>query len=262
METVNGVEIRSIADEDIVEVNKKQSPLVIGLLILGLLYALFIAFAFYSPRKIVMTVDKAYWTSSANVFKYNVYTREDSYLPAFAELVKIEDVNTGYESVLDHYEDVEETKKVFKGTETVMVKVKNEDDTYVEVPKEMAIYEDMTYITKRPVYIRRPHYSRIYYYNVGQWDLDRTVQEEGTSGEPYFGNFNLHEGEKVRDKSIGYYVKGKSTGKEFYLKDDVTMTRELRISKDDLDRLTPGDKFEFLVIGNKVISWKPVIDTL
>ena len=214
------------------------------------------------PRKVVMTVDSAFWRSQVNVQQYVTKTKADFYLPFGAKLIKSENELCGYEQILSHYKEVEKTKRVSDGgLEEKIVEIKNSDGTVRFDTIKVPTYTEITYTEQEPVYVKVPKYDQRYYFEVGEWDVVRSVIEEGTDSVPYYGVLNLQPNESIANQYCNYYVRGNSTAKEYYMGDEVTVERELRISADDMTKIQSGQKLELFVLGDKVLHWK-VLDIL
>lgn len=213
------------------EKSKKSNSSIFEYVVLSALaiWGLIIAICLFMPCKVIIDVDSAYWQSQINVQRFNTYKMTDVYLPVNAKLISIEDKVIGYDRELSYYQEGEKT-----------------------------VDEDgFTHVEQIPVYTNKPIHCTEYNYTISKWEYERSIIEQGTKSEPYYGELDLGDKEKEMGRFTNYYVHGVATYKPI-LGNSYKVNRNIRINKDDVYNIEPGQSIEATVAFNKVISWKPI----
>lgn len=213
------------------EKSKKNIEKIVEYVVLSAaaIWGLIIAICILMPCKVIIDVDSAYWKTQINIQRFNTYKLSNTYLPVNAKLINIEDKLVGYNRELAYYQDGEKTIDA---------------DGY-------------THVEKIPVYTNKPIYRTEYNYTVSRWEYERCIVEKGTKSEPYYGELKLDNKEKEMGRFTDYYVHGVATYKPI-LGNSYKVNRDIRINKDDVYNIEPGQSIEATVAFNKVISWKPI----
>ncbi len=113
-----------------------------------------------------------------------------------------------YNSVLDHYEDVEvqRSRQVLDHYETYYTYSDKGNGYYEEVAHERPVYttEYYTETESRPVYRQVPEYATKYDYDIWRWTPTRTATSSGVGQEAYWPETNLAEDEREGDRAEVY----------------------------------------------------------
>ena len=189
------------------DTNKVESKVGKVITVCIILYILLSLLCLYLPKRVVMTVDKAYWKSNIDIEKYNVYNRVDLILPRDAKLIQAKNEVIGYEEVLERFD--------YKDSGTII--------------------DGITYYETEPIYSKKPIISTKYYYEIGEWTVDRSIEKIGVEEQPCYAEVTLGSNEKIKDRTI---------------------ERTLRINPVDLQNIQEGQCIEMLVLGDKVVKWK------
>ena len=172
-----------------------------------------------APRDRGVTVTDRFWERSVEVEEYRLVEESDWILPADAvELLRTEREIHHYDSVLDHYETVTETRsrEVLDGYDTYTT-YNDMGNGYFEteehsVPRYRTEYYTETY--EEPVYVQVPVFETKYYYTAQRWVYDRTETVSGSgAGDAYwpdipFGD-TLRQGQTQESYSVACEAKGK-----------------------------------------------------
>ena len=120
------------------------------------------------------------WIRNINIEENRMFSESGWSLPAGAEQTGTKREIHHYDSVLDHYEDVEvrRSREVFDHNETTLED--NGNGTFREVSHPVYKTEYYTETEKRPVYRQVPRYQTKYYYNIWRWTSSRDVTATGT----------------------------------------------------------------------------------
>lgn len=186
-------------------------PLILAIII-GMVYLLI-------PKNEEITITGFEWERSIEVEKYQTVNESSWSLPTGARLQETRTEISHYVSVIDHYET--KTRQVAKqrisGYETVYdyIDLGNgyfEERSY-QIPVYETYYETETY--QEPVYRDEPVYAIKYYYEIDKWLYERTISTSELNQNPYWGETNLGNNERIFSKTEKYYIIGiNSKGKE------------------------------------------------
>ena len=142
------------------------------------------------PRSSNGSVTAKEWTRVLYLENYEDVKRSDWSLPADATLISSASEIHHYDTVLDHYEDVQvrRSREVLDHYNTVTETVNNGDGTFTERDRQEPVYvTEYYYETERqPVYIEVPAYRTKYYYVHKEWVSAEPAVASGTTDEPYW----------------------------------------------------------------------------
>ena len=138
---------------------------------------------------------------------------------------------------MDHYET--KTRQVAKqrlaGYETYVSGYRDLGNGYFEeITSKRPIYETYyeTETYQEPVYRNEPVYATKYYYEIDKWLYERTVSTSGKDKNPYWGEPNLCDNERVSNKTEKYYIMGlNSKGKERKVSLDYALWKDLNLNQ-------------------------------
>lgn len=118
-----------------------------------------------------------------------------------------------YDSVLDHYKDVEvqRSKQVFDHYEYELVD--NGNGTFSKVSHPEYRTEYYTETVKEPVYRQVARYATKYYYNIWRWVQSRNVTASGEDHQTAWPEYTLGENEREGQRSEAYRFTVEHTGK-------------------------------------------------
>lgn len=211
--------------------------------------ALLVAILMPKTRKIeVASFD---WERTIAIEQLQTVDESDWELPANARLDHKTNEISGYNHLLDHYEEVpyDVQEEVLDHYETYTTQVDNGDGTFdVEEHKE-PVYrtETRTEYREEPVYIDVPIYNTKYYYQIERWVHVRDVTTSGDDHEPEWGEVELSgptgeygTGEEREGERTGTYGVTDTKGKRYTADEDFWTTLEL------------GQKIEVVVDGDRI----------
>lgn len=187
-------------------------PLILGLIV-GMVYLLI-------PKNEEITITEFKWERSIDIEKYQTVNESDWFLPIGARLQYSTPEISRYESVLDHYETMtrQVAKQRISGYEEYVSGYSDLGNGYFEEiisqrPIYETYYETETY--QEPIYRNEPVYATKYYYEIDKWLYERTVSTSEFDQNPYWGEVNLCDDERISYKNEKYYIIGEnSKGKE------------------------------------------------
>ena len=129
-------------------------------------------------------------------------------LPAGAEQTDARNELHHYDSVLDHYENVEvqRSRQVIDHYETYYTYSDNGNGTFSEIPHERPVYgtEYYTETVQQPVYRQVPRYATKYYYNIWRWVTSRTASASGQDHDTRWPDPALGENEREGQRGETY----------------------------------------------------------
>ncbi len=148
------------------------------------------------------------WDRTIEVEQYRMFSESDWYLPEGAELTSQREELHHYDSVFDHYEDVEvqRSREVFDHTETTYTHEDMGNGYFQEVAHEEPVYrtEYYTETVQEPVYVDVPRYQTKYYYNIWRWVPGRYAEASEHSTSPYWPDPELKEDEREGQRAEVY----------------------------------------------------------
>ncbi len=174
---------------------KRRSPLIILAAVLLVIIGVFV---WLNGNKTAgdLQVSAVSWTRVINIEENRMFSESDWSLPSGAEQTGTRQEIHHYDSVLDHYEDVEvqRSRQVFDHYEYDLVD--NGNGTFREVSHPEYRTEYYTETESRPVYVQVPRYATKYYYNIWRWTPSRDVTATGTDHNPSWPEFTLGKNER------------------------------------------------------------------
>ena len=182
---------------------KSRNPLVVFGIILLAIIAIFV---WMNGNKTAgdLRVTDIGWIRNINIEENRMFSESGWSLPDGAEETDTRQEIHHYDSVLDHYEDVEvqRSRQVYDHDEYTMVD--NGNGTFKEVSHPVYRTEYYTETEQRPVYRQVPRYATKYYYNIWRWTPSRDVTANGTDHNPEWPVPELAENEREGERSEGY----------------------------------------------------------
>ncbi len=182
------------------------------------------------------------WTRAITVEENRQFSESGWSLPQGAELTGQRNELHHYDSVLDHYEDVEveRSRQVVTGYETYYTYNDLGNGTFEQVEHERPIY-DTEYYTEtvsQPIYVQVPRYQTKYYYNIWRWVPSREATASGDTHEAAWPELNLSENEREgehreayrftvvskKDQSTATYRLAESAWRSLNVGDEISIT--------------------------------------
>lgn len=161
------------------------------------------------PKTKNATVTELRWERSCSVEVCKNVTESAWSLPPDGTLVSSQPALHHYEQILDHYEDVQQTRsrEVLSGYDESVTYVDNGDGTFSEQTVQTPVYttEYYTETVSEPVYRQEPVFATQYTYTVDRWFYDRTETASGDSA-PYWPEIELSEGERIGEQNERYIL--------------------------------------------------------
>ena len=175
-------------------------PLLILVIAVIALAGLFIYLGGDSTRS-GLTVSSVSWERAIAIEEYRMYQESGWSLPQGAELTDTRSEIHHYDSVLDHYENVEvqRSRRVLDHYETYYRYQDRGNGYFEEVPYQEPVYttEYYTETERQPVYRQVPRYQDKYYYNIWRWTESRAATASGDDQNPYWPDPQLTDGERT-----------------------------------------------------------------
>lgn len=176
------------------------------------------------------------WERTISIEAQKEFSESAWSLPDGAVLTGSQSELHHYDSVLDHYEDVQvpRSRQVLDHYETYYTYRDLGNGYYEEVPHERPVYstEYYTETESRPVYVSVPRYQTKYYYTIRRWVPERSVNAAGDDHEPRWPEFTLAENEREGERNDIY---------TFSVTDEKGNTTRYRISEDAWNGLNTDD---------------------
>ena len=149
-----------------------------------------------------------HWVRTIDIEKASETPGSGWTLPDGATLTdQIEEIHH-YDSVLDHYEEVEveRSRQVFDHNEIYYTYTDNNNGTFTEVPHERPVYttEYYTETVQQPVYTQVPRYQTKYYYTTKSWQYSRQLTSSGDNQNPSWPTDSLASDERQGQQSQIY----------------------------------------------------------
>ena len=227
------------------EPQKKRSPVLFIVLaaLVGLLAFLFI------PRSGNASVSAKEWTRALYTESFEDVERTDWTLPADATLLSSSEQIHHYNSVLDHYEDVEvqRSREVIDHYETETYTKNNGDGTFTELDRQVPVYktEYYTVTEQRPVYIQVPVIMTLYRYVHKEWVDAGIVTAKGTDEEPYWPAFTETATARISTRAAAYV---------FTLTTEKNKSYSLYVPEDLFTACKIGDKVDITLTAGAVTA--------
>lgn len=208
---------------------------VLGVAILGLVLLLM-------PKKQEAVVDKVSWDRNIAIEKYANVNESDWQLPAGANLHEMREEIHHYDKVIDHYETVavQKSEQVLDGYDTTTNYVDLGNGYFEEQTTQTPRYTTRYYTDyeERPVYRDEPVYRTKYYYDIWKWVPSRNVKTSACDHEPYWGDTNLAENERINGQFEEYRIQATTKKDKTY---NYTLDKEI------WDNLNIGDEINIKI---------------
>lgn len=167
------------------------------------------------PREDTLTINELKWKRSISIEEERTVSESGWSVPSRGRVYKTKNEIHHYDSVIDHYETVEETKtrEVIDRYEDYVSGYRDLGNGYFEeIISSRPVYRTETYIETRqkPVYIQVPIYKTKYYYKIDKWFVCRSVDTSGSDKEIYWGTVTLKDGEREGSKSESFVIVAKN----------------------------------------------------
>ena len=182
---------------------RSRSPLIIFAAILLVIIGVFV---WMNGNKTAgdLKVTELTWIRNINIEENRMFSESGWDLPSGAEQTAARQEIHHYDSVLDHYEDVEvqRSRQVYDHDEYTMKD--NGNGTFTEVSHPVYRTEYYTETEQHPVYRQVPRYATKYYYNIWRWTPSRDVTATGSDHNPEWPVPELAENEREGQRSEDY----------------------------------------------------------
>ena len=181
-----------------------------------------------TPKTSEWTVTDISWQRTIGIEHYENVDESDWNLPRDAHLQYTREEIHHYDSVLDHYEEVQvqRSRQVLDHYETEYSYVDLGNGYFEEETREVPVYTTEYYYEteSQPVYVSVPRYQKKYYYDIWKWIQRRNAVASGEDHNTYWPQTNLAEDEREGQRSAKYVftVTGEDDEKETYSVDEST----------------------------------------
>ena len=240
---------------------KSRSPLAVFAVILIAIVALFV---WMNGNKTAgdLKVTDIGWLRNINIEENRMYSESGWSMPDGAEQTGTRQEIHHYDSVLDHYEDVQvqRSRQVYDHDEYTMVD--NGNGTFREVSHPVYRTEYYYETVQQPVYRQVPRFATKYYYNIWRWTPSRDVTATGTDHNAEWPVPELAENEREGQRSERYlftveHTKEKRSPETYMLAESDWMN----INVDDhlfiTSKRTGADPYISDEKGNKIADIRP-----
>lgn len=186
---------------------RSRKPLYI---LLAVVAALVLFFVWINGNKTSgdLKITRIDWTRTIDIEENRMFSESGWELPAGAEQTDARNELHHYDSVLDHYENVEvqRSRQVIDHYETYYTYSDNGNGTFSEIPHERPVYgtEYYTETVQQPVYRQVPRYATKYYYNIWRWVTSRTASASGQDHDTRWPDPALGENEREGQRGETY----------------------------------------------------------
>lgn len=229
-------------------------PIIIGAIVVMAVVGL-LSMVVFGPKSKSFEVAGFDWQQTIQIEELQTVEESGWRLPDNARLIRTNKEVSGYNHILDHYEQVpyQVSEQVLDHYETYTTKVDNGDGTFDVEEHQEPVYrtEHRTEYRDEPVYIDVPVFDTKYYYEIERWVDSREVTTEGDDHEPYWGDVELSgatgdhgTGEEREGDRSGVYGVFDSDGNHY------------TADKDFWDTLVEGDDIKVKVDSNGHITPK------
>lgn len=173
----------------------------------------------FMPRGKTAEVAELHWERSCDIEALQNVTESGWSLPDGGTLVSSREALHHYDQVIDHYENVEETRsrQVLSGYDTSVSYVDNGDGTFSEQTVETPVYttEYYTEVVSEPVYRQEPVYATEYTYTIDRWIPERTESASGAS-DPCWPEVRLADNERISRQEESYLLCARTANGKTY----------------------------------------------
>ena len=186
---------------------RSRKPLYI---LLAVVAALVLFFVWMNGNKTSgdLKITQIDWARTIDIEENRMFSESGWELPAGAEQTDARNELHHYDSVLDHYENVEvqRSRQVIDHYETYYTYSDNGNGTFSEIPHERPVYgtEYYTETVQQPVYRQVPRYATKYYYNIWRWVTSRTASASGQDHDTRWPDPALGENEREGQRGETY----------------------------------------------------------
>lgn len=227
-----------------------QKIAIIAAAVLAVAIIAFIIVKVVSPKTGTHMIESVAWKYTIDIEQNTKVSDSDWYLPDDAELITTKQEIQTYENVLDHYENQEEqySEDELTGYHTEYQYVDNGDGTYSQEPYQVPDYETVwkTRTVQVPIYRQEPVYATKYYYYEWRWVDERKVTTSGEDKNPYWGDTDLADDERVANQSEVYYVT--ASDKNGKNSETYTTTKEI------WDQLSAGGSYTLTTKSGRILK--------
>lgn len=201
----------------------------------------------FLPKEKELKVTEMSWERNIEIERYQTVFENDWHLPTGARLRYTREEFSHYDQVIDHYET--KTKTVTKERFShydISTYTRDLGNGYFEEEEiKTPVYETYndTETYQEPVYKDVAIYKTKYYYDIDKWLFERNVKTTGQDKNPYWGETNLAEDERVSDKTEMYKIKGINEKEK---------EENVNLSYDQWEEIEKGQtlKFKVSIFGN------------
>lgn len=209
---------------------------IIALVILGLIINSLI------PRKKDAKITDMAWEREIGIEEYKMVQEQAWTVPDGGTVVSESQEIYGYNSVLDHYEDVqvEHSRDVIVDYTTEVTYEDNGDGTFNEISEQVPVYGTEYYYEteSQPVYIQVPVYQTWYTYDIPRWVAAGSEKASGNGDEaPAWPKLKLDDNEREAWRDETYEL-------EITAKKD---TYTVEVSESVWESYKVGDKVELVL---------------
>ncbi len=224
---------------------QKQKRKIGCLPIIGIFFAIML-FVFW-PRTSEATVMEKDWDRSISIEEYKTVQEDDWSVPDGGRVYNKKKEIHHYTQELDHYENVQvqKSRQVLDGYDVSYDYVNNGDGTYDQVKRSTPRYRTETYYEteRQPVYRDVPVYKTKYYYEIDKWVPTRSVDTNGGSDEPYWGQVSLGSSEREGEHTETYTLTFRTKKEKTY---------SVNLSQDAWSKFTEGDSAKITVQSGRI----------
>lgn len=214
---------------------KSKRPLILFLVVIVALVGLF---TWMNSNKTSgdLTVSALSWERNIQIEENIQYSESGWALPDTAELTSQRQELHHYDSVLDHYEDVEvqRSRRVLDHYETYYTYNDLGNGHFEQVENQRPVYETEYYTetVQQPVYVQVPRYATKYYYTIWRWTPTRVATASGSDHNAAWPEPNLADNERTGNRAEDY---------RFTVRDKKDQSSTYRLAEADWRNLNVGD---------------------
>ena len=217
----------------------------------GLVGLIILLMSLFMPKEKIVTITDMSWQRVINVEEERTVEENDWYVPPGGRLLYTREEIKEYDSVIDHYDTVTETKsrEVPCGGHEEVTGYRDLGNGYAEeITTWVTDYTTEYYEETRevPVYIQVPIYDTKYYYEIDKWIYNRNVVTKGNDKSPYWGEVTYEENEREQSRLDSYRIE--CTDKES------EETYEKDLGYKEWNNLEIGDTLKIKVNNLSIIS--------
>ena len=214
---------------------RSKRPLILLLVVVA---ALVLLFTYMNGNKTSgdLNVSALSWQRDIQIEENIQYSESGWTLPDTAELTEQKTELHHFDSVLDHYEDVEvqRSRRVIDHYETYYTYNDLGNGMYEQEEHERPVYETEYYTetVQQPVYVQVPRYATKYYYTIWRWTPTRVASASGSDHNAAWPEPELGENERAGDRAEAYF---------FTVQDKKQQSAVYRLAESDWLNVNVGD---------------------